>query len=343
MGKRRTGKNTDSITKYAWIDELSSEELAQELSKFNLPEQRTRDDQIKTLITFLEEGVNSNPETTNSSRMVIREESCHSEINTRIENLEKIRKWGLHYDGKEDPFKFLEKLQELKEEYNIPDEHMLGGLLHCLRESALAWYRNSRDTWTSYREFLEDFTNFYFSGNFRDALEEEISRKIQKTHENGKDFLVSMQTLIRRHGGYTKERELACIYKRLRPEYREYIRPKDAKNIKELATLIDEYEKLQKELKTPVKNRICPNQIDGRENRLERRTQDIGRNIPPNNPTHNICWNCKQEGHYRQDCRNQRKLFCSVCLRDGIASTQCCRAMGNYQGNGPNRGQTNSQ
>uniref|UniRef100_A0A034VZX5 Gag-Pol polyprotein n=1 Tax=Bactrocera dorsalis TaxID=27457 RepID=A0A034VZX5_BACDO len=45
-------------------------------------------------------------------------------------------------------------------------------------------------------------------------------------------------------------------------------------------------------------------------------------------PLHNhkhrkVCWRCKQPGHRRHQCRNQQRIFCSRCGRDGFMSRDC--------------------
>ncbi|KMQ87323.1 hypothetical protein RF55_13420 [Lasius niger] len=62
--------------------------------------------------------------------------------------LNQIRKWGLHFDGK-DPFAFLERLDELKRAYGYTGNLLLLGVPELLRGDPLLWYRNNRDFWNT--------------------------------------------------------------------------------------------------------------------------------------------------------------------------------------------------
>lgn len=35
------------------------------------------------------------------------------------------------------------------------------------------------------------------------------------------------------------------------------------------------------------------------------------------------CWNCTAPGHYASECTQEKRLFCSYCLRPGVASNKC--------------------
>ncbi|RZC32552.1 hypothetical protein BDFB_013025, partial [Asbolus verrucosus] len=122
--------------------------------------------------------------------------------------LNQVRKWNVIFDGKVDAIAFIERVKELADNYQIPNGELLRALPEMLRKQVSLWYRNNKQQWNSWYDFLADFKSYYFPTEFRDDLEEEISRRMQYKNESGKDFLVHMQTLIRRHGRYPKEREL---------------------------------------------------------------------------------------------------------------------------------------
>ncbi|KAL7307790.1 hypothetical protein TKK_0000114 [Trichogramma kaykai] len=44
-------------------------------------------------------------------------------------------------------------------------------------------------------------------------------------------------------------------------------------------------------------------------------------NYPYNRKDH--CWNCKQRGHSRVNCKNPRRKFCSVCGKDNVLTRNC--------------------
>lgn len=58
-----------------------------------------------------------------------------------------VRKWGLNIDGRRDRMMFLERPQELKSCYGIPEEQLLLVLPAFFRGHGLLRYRNNRVTW----------------------------------------------------------------------------------------------------------------------------------------------------------------------------------------------------
>ncbi|RZC40381.1 hypothetical protein BDFB_012852 [Asbolus verrucosus] len=168
-----------------WIYTLLKEDLVKKMEKFGLSSEDTVEELRRRLRNFLREGV-------------------VPDLNV----LNQVRKWNVTFDGKADAVAFIERVEELADSYQIPNGQLLRALPEMLRKQVSLWYRNNKQQWNSWYDFLADFKSYYFPTEFHDDLEEEISRRMQHENESGKDFLVHMQTLIRKHGRYSKEREL---------------------------------------------------------------------------------------------------------------------------------------
>ncbi|RZC36111.1 hypothetical protein BDFB_010911 [Asbolus verrucosus] len=207
------------------------------MEKFALSSEGTVEELRRRLRNFLREGVRTQPEPKPQERVKPPPIEPHptlvqlstspqpsSQVVPDLSALNQVRKWNVTFNGKADAVAFIERVEELADSYQIPNGQLLRALPELLRKQAILWYRNNKQQWNSWYDFLADFKSYYFPPEFRDDLEEEISRRMQHETEPGKYFLVHMQTLIRRHGGYSKERELQVIYLHPRPEYRQYIR-----------------------------------------------------------------------------------------------------------------------
>lgn len=229
-----------------------------------------------------------------------RQLSSVSTMNNNIDLLNQIRKWNISFDGKSDAVAFLERIEELSEEYGISRRQLMRALPELLKGQAILWYRNRKHAMSTWNEFLEEFQTFFFPLEYKEDLEEEISRRSQRPQESGRDFIIHLQTLIRRHGGWTPRRELRCIYKRLLPEYRQHIRWTDVTSVIDLMSQVQEYEKLRQEVKTNASNVTDKNArssqagTDG--NPLSSRQKSSPSMRTP------VCWQCGQTGHWRSTC-----------------------------------------
>ncbi|XP_064213878.1 uncharacterized protein LOC135266664 [Tribolium castaneum] len=277
-----------------------------------------------------------------------------------LDFVNQIRKWNVTFDGKNDAVSFLERVEELAEEYMIPKNHLVRALPELLRNQAILWYRNQKSDIHSWNDFVRVFRAFYFPREYREGLEEEIFRRVQRPQENGRDFVIQLQTLIRRHGGWTRDQELNCIYKHLLPEYRQYIRKNDVRSVMELLDQIQEYEGLTQEIrrsKSDVKSCMSTTSNwtkakPGFSMSTPQQTS-LQRPKPAPRPTwssnsnkqsdlERLCWRCGQKGHTRLQCRQPAILFCSRCGRQGAKSIECpCPFKpGNSKGTAPEKAPT---
>ena len=135
--------------------------------------------------------------------------------NPHIDLMNLIRKWNITYDGRNDAVAFLERVEELAEQYAINHNHLVRALPELLRGQAILWYRSQKQNIGTWDDFKFLFQTFFFPREYHEDLEEELGRRVQQQNESGRDFVVNVQTLIRRHGGWNTERELNCIYRHL--------------------------------------------------------------------------------------------------------------------------------
>lgn len=158
-----------------------------------------------------------------------------------------VRKWNLTYDGDRDPISFLERLEELMECYHISSEDILKALPELLKSKALLWYRNNREFWTNFDDFLESFQIQYLPPGYKRNLQDEIRLRTQGEDEPFRSFVVNLCTLIRRSGGYSLEEKLDRIYCNMRPEYKLTLKRQSVKSLSEIIKEAESYESYVRE------------------------------------------------------------------------------------------------
>lgn len=160
-----------------------------------------------------------------------------------------VRKWNLRFDGRRDTdaISFLERLHEFMESYEILPDRILKALPELLKDSALLWYRNNRNAWMNFSDFLRDFQFQYFPQGYLLNLEDEIRRRTQGDGELFKHYAIALCTLIRRRGGLTVNDKLERLYSNMHPNYKMYVRRRDFVNLPGLMKVAEEYETCLKE------------------------------------------------------------------------------------------------
>lgn len=226
---------------------------------------------------------------------------------------DKVRKWGVKYDGGKDPLSFLDRIDELATCYSIPPQILLGFMPELLKGDALSWYRNTKDQWKCYNDFTEDFKLFFLPPRFFENLEDDIRNRKQRADESFVDYVTAIQTLMRL-SKLSCEDQLERIFCNCRSEYKLYVKRRDFSKLGELILLAKELESIRIE------------EADQRKN--NRRLQTA---VAANNDF-KVCYRCGEPGHTRRTCSNAQSLFCWDCGKKDVKTIDCCRrGSGNFQ------------
>ncbi|KMQ88475.1 hypothetical protein RF55_12034 [Lasius niger] len=222
-----------------------------------------------------------------------------------------MRKWGCHFDGK-DPMAFLEQIAELRDAYGFSDRQLLRGLFELLRGDPLLWLRNNREHWRTWDDFDRDFRGQFLLRRYQAALRREITDRRQRP---GETYATEMLTLMRRSGGFNRDKQVDRLYENMSPDYKFYVRYDDVTNVTELQARAADYEEIEAQRREHAKT--------------ARKADD--------KPTvtaaykKECCWRCKQRGHTRFNCKKSPRKFCSQCGRDGVLTKQCHPPPGNAE------------
>lgn len=158
-------------------------------------------------------------------------------MNTQlIEVIDRVRKWGIRYDGGKDPFTFIERVEEM---YGVDKNLLPNAMPELCKDRALIWFRNNNKHWETWESFKSEFLAFFLPGRYFEKLEDDIRRSCQRPREMFKDYFIALQNLMR-HSDMTDTQKLERIYRNAHPNYLWYIR--DFSNLSDLLALADDLE-----------------------------------------------------------------------------------------------------
>lgn len=153
---------------------------------------------------------------------------------------DRMRRWGITFDGTSDPLRFIELLEERATSYRIDTKDMPQAIPELLLGSAEDWFRTSGlqgETWTVFRR---EFLYFFLPPRYFQRLEHEIRLRYQKSGEPYKVYMVDIRLMMR--AGYSEVQELERVYENLLPEYQLFVRRNDFRTLRELTALAINYE-----------------------------------------------------------------------------------------------------
>ncbi|KAG5876605.1 hypothetical protein JTB14_004217 [Gonioctena quinquepunctata] len=113
----------------------------------------------------------------------------------------KTHRRNVKFNGQGEAAEFLERLEEISEMENISKHRLMTALPGLLYGKALLWYRSNEGSWNNRETFKETFCMEFYPVHYRGDLELKISRRIQRYSEAAIDYIIDLQTLIRRYGG----------------------------------------------------------------------------------------------------------------------------------------------
>jgi hypothetical protein len=169
-------------------------------------------------------------------------DNCVKSTSDIAQACNQIRKWNLKFDGDKNPVSFIERLNELAETYEIRPPILLKALPELFKGDALLWYRNKKESWYTYDDFLVSFEDQYLPPDYSRRLDEEIQRRTQGDEEPIRKYVVALTTLLRRRGRYNESEILDRVYTNMKPEYKLTIRRGDLKDLGDLTKKGESYE-----------------------------------------------------------------------------------------------------
>lgn len=277
----------------------------------------------------------------------------------RLKIFKSVSQWNLKFDGSNSINNFLAGVEELRVACGISKWQLRGAAVVLFTGVALDWFRANVQPSHTWEALVEMLRIAFLPGEYDEDVWADIRSRTQGLHERATTFVAVMQNLFHKLSEVPGEQtRLRIIRRNLLPYIQSQLALTDCDTIAELTVACQRVEDAQARIarfKPPPTNPALVMErelmYNPRQHRHQVTTIDTPRSTDPG-PTPLLgnlnqassstqpvtrgvqtltCWNCRQRGHLRRDCRQPRARYCFGCGHPDVTRATCPRC----QGNGP--------
>jgi hypothetical protein len=280
---------------------------------------------ILSVVDQADSEADSEYEDTHSPRTSERDESKVVYLKEKPVNLNTL---NLKYDGTTCVRVFIERLEELRQARNIPENHMLSAFSDLLDKSVLHWYRNNKCNFQTYPQLLECLREDFDIPDLDYKLLNEIRQRTQSRTETIVVYLSTMQGMFSRLATpLSSKDQLEILMHNIRPEY-----------MKDLAfQSIDSIDSLKHYCKQLELARTRADHFNEPNFGNFRITSDLHARPPLKSFSKQVsaldvassseqskkkCFRCNKTNHFTNQCKS-REIVCFKCGMKGVKRPEC--------------------
>lgn len=228
-----------------------------------------------------------------------KEEDIKMERKVETEIVDRVRSWGIRYLGSSNPLEFIDKMEQWASGYGIKKDQLVQTMPFILEGVAIDWWNTTPTKIETWEQLTTELVEYFLPPRYEEQMETQIAQLRQREDEPVREYAMGLRKLMR----FTKlseEEKLDRIYRNCRSKIKLYTRRAGFESLTQFLKLAEEVE-----------------EIESSERRIAQPAQ------PQLRP--DICMRCGGTGHVARACTNPPRLFCWVCGRNGIRTTECCR------------------
>lgn len=280
----------------------------------------------------------------------------------RLRVFKTVSQWNLKFDGLAGVNDFLEGVEELRSACGITKEQLMGASIVLFKGVALDWFRANVPQSGSWDNLVTRLRLAFLPSGYEEDVWADIRTRTQGQLERSITYISVMQNLFNKLAEKPSEQtRVRVITRNLLPYLQSQLALSDFASVSELTTTCQRVEEAQARIqcfKPPPTNPLLVSEresmYDPRKYRQRVNTIETLPNSSPQSrvleqarpsyseqarPSHTeqassttanlICWNCRQRGHVKRDCRQPRTKHCFGCGRPDTVKSNCPRCSGN--------------
>ena len=165
-----------------------------------------------------------------------------------------VRKWQIRFSGAKSQSidVFLARLEDCRVLANLSEEEVLSSLSELFTDTAATWYRNEKDKWATWQDFLTAARRWYgTTKRYQQRLLTEANNRTQGADEAVRDYITCLIAILRKMSpAPSQEQQLDQLHRNLRPQLQAMVRRTDFNSVEGLLELAVEAEQTLENAKT---------------------------------------------------------------------------------------------
>ncbi|XP_043660749.1 uncharacterized protein LOC122625004 [Drosophila teissieri] len=194
----------------------------------------------------------------------------------------------------------VDRMEQWATGYGIHMDQLVQTMPFILEEAASDWWNTTPTRINSWAELTTELLEYFLPPRYEEQVEMQITQLRQRESEPVREYAMSLRKLMR----FTKlseDQKLDRIYRSCRSKIKLCTRRAGFETLTQFLKLAEEVEEIE-----------ASEGQTGVEQPRQQRVQA------------EICMRCGETGHAARTCNNPPRLFCWVCGRNGVKTTECC-------------------
>ena len=165
-----------------------------------------------------------------------------------------VRKWQIRFSGAKSQSidVFLARLEDCRVLANLSEEEVLSSLSELFTDTAATWYRNEKEKWATWQDFLTAARRWYgTTKRYQQRLVAEANNRTQGADEAVRDYITCLIAIVRKISPPPSvEQQLDQLHRNLRPQLQAMVRRTDFSTVEGLLELAVDAEQTLENAKT---------------------------------------------------------------------------------------------
>ncbi|XP_041564487.1 uncharacterized protein LOC121467232 [Drosophila elegans] len=154
------------------------------------------------------------------------------EQKVEVEILDRVRSWGIRYQGTTNPLEFISKMEEWAKGYGIRKNALIQTMPFILEGVAVDWWNTTPSQIRTWEDLREELLEYFLPLRYQEQLETQITQLRQRETEPTREYAMNLRKLMR-FTEYSEETNLDRIYRNCRSKIKLYTRRSGFKTLTE--------------------------------------------------------------------------------------------------------------